>query len=59
MFIYVFDEKLRNELIKDQHKFISEGCNEKGHFWIFEIQGAFDFSTYSENKYLFSKKLFF
>lgn len=60
MFIYVTNDKLVNELIKEGNTLIYNGNNEKGEFWCFEVSGNFDFSSYFEAQdYTFSKKMFF
>lgn len=60
MFVYVTNDKLRNELINDGHTLLYEGSNEKGGFWCFEVSGNFDFSSYFETQdFTVSKKMFF
>lgn len=61
MFLYCFDSDLRNRLIKDQHKLLYEGQNEKGTFWVFEMSGMFEFSENDKENhtYFFSKRMTF
>lgn len=61
MFLYCFDDDLRNRLIKDGHRLIYQGNNEKGEFWCFEMQGIFEFSEKDKegNNYTLSKRMSF
>ena len=60
MFILVFDEKLKERLIKDQHKFLYEGTNEKGTYSCFEMQKRFNFAEFKEGQqYIFSNRMIF
>ena len=61
MFIYCFDDDLRNRLIKDQHRLVYEGSNEKGNFWCFEMKGQFEFSESDKEgqTYIYSKRMTF
>jgi len=60
MFVYVTNDKLVHELIKEGNRLVYSGSNEKGEFWCFEINENFDFSSYFETQdYTFSKKMFF
>lgn len=61
MFLYCFDNELRNRLIAEQHELISSGTNEKGSFWVFELIGNFNFTEQDKQNesFIFSKRLTF
>lgn len=56
-FIYCFDQKLKDELLQNGFKLLSENSN----FFIFEnkTNSQFAFSNYSKKQFTFSDKLIF
>lgn len=61
MFLYCFEEKLRNKLIADGQDLLYEGTNEKGEFWVFALSDNLDFSLedYEVGSYMITKKMMF
>lgn len=61
MFLYCFEEKLRNKLIADGQDLLYEGVNEKGQFWVFTLSDNLDFSLedYEVGSYIITKKMMF
>lgn len=61
MFVYCFSEELKNRLEEEQHRFIFEGKNEYGPFWVFQLVGPFTFadSEKESREYIITKRLSF
>lgn len=59
MFIYCFDEKLKEKLLAQDFKYVMHKKNEQGDFWVFEEKPDYLFSRDERDKLVFSNKLSF
>lgn len=57
MFIYVVDENMKKDLIKNGFKMLQEDDN--GAFFVFDKKIHYDFSSVDKTKFLFTNKLTF
>ncbi len=57
MFVYVIDEKLKNELVNSGFKMLKE--DENGAFFVFNKKSKFNFDNVDKTKFLFTDRLTF
>lgn len=57
MFIYCYDEKLKDELLKSGFKLMKN--TEEYSIFVYNSKISFDFNKFSEGKFIMSKKLTF